>query len=83
MIADTERAMDTQQLYLAIGIPVIVNILFNGTVAMLLSSHFNSQLTALRSEFRALLEAQSTLFTEKLKRVEDVIDARLKHLEEK
>jgi hypothetical protein len=75
--------MGAQQVYIAIGIPVVVNILFNGTVAMLMSNHFNAQLSALRSEFRALLEAQSTLFTEKLKRVEDVIDARLKPLEEK
>ena len=70
--------MTDTQLYLAIGVPIVVNILFNGTMAMLLSNHFNARLTALQSEFRALLDAQEKLFTEKLLRVEQVMDARLR-----
>jgi hypothetical protein len=33
------------------------------------------------NHFRTRLEAQGKIFTEQLRRVEDVIDARLKHLE--
>jgi hypothetical protein len=62
---------DTQP-YLAVGVPIVVNILFNGTVAMLMSNHFN-----------AMLAAQEKLFTEKLLRVEQVIDARLRLIEDK
>ena len=75
--------MTDTQLYLAIGVPIVVNILFNGTMAMLLSNHFNARLTALQSEFRALLDAQEKLFTEKLLRVEQVLDARLRLIEDR
>jgi hypothetical protein len=71
------------QLYIAIGVPVVVNILFNGTVAMLMSNHFNAQLTAVRIDFNARMDLLEKLLTEKLLRVEQVLDARLKHLEEK
>ena len=64
--------MTDTQLYLAIGVPVVVNILFNGTLALMMSNHFN-----------AMLAAQEKLFTEKLLRVEQVIDARLRLIEDK
>ncbi len=63
--------MTDTQLYIAVGIPIIVNIIFNGTIAMLMSNHFNARLDAL-----------DKLFMERLRRVEEVLDARLKHLEE-
>jgi len=52
--------MTNAQLYLVIFVPVIINIVFNGTALLLLKD----------------------LFRAELKRVEDVLDARLKHLEE-
>jgi hypothetical protein len=44
---------------------------------MLMSSHFHPRLAAMQSEFHALLEAQEKLFTEKIMRVVQVLDARL------
>jgi hypothetical protein len=75
--------MTDTQIYIAIGVPILVNIIFNGTIAMLMSNHFNALLAAMQAEFRALLEVQQQLFTEKLRRVEEIIDARLKHLEDR
>jgi hypothetical protein len=49
-----------EQLYLAIGLPIVVNTLFNGMLAILLKD----------------------LWRAELRRVEEVLDARLKHLEE-
>jgi hypothetical protein len=52
--------MTNEQLYLAIGLPIIINTLFNGFL-----------LLSLRDLWRA-----------ELRRVEEVLDARLKHIEE-
>jgi hypothetical protein len=62
---------ELQQLYFSVGVPIVVNIVFNGTIAMLLTRHFDSQLALMREVWRA-----------ELRRVEEVLDARLKHLEE-
>lgn len=60
--------MTNQQLYLAIGIPILFNAL--GFTLMML--HFNKRMDDLKDLWRA-----------ELRRVEEVIDARLKHLEER
>ena len=52
--------VSNEQMYLAIGVPIIVNTLFNGFL-----------LLTLRDLWRA-----------ELRRVEEVLDARLKHIEE-
>jgi hypothetical protein len=52
--------MSNEQLYLAIGLPIIINTLFNGFLIL-----------ALRDLWRS-----------ELRRVEEVLDARLKHIEE-
>ena len=52
--------MSNEQMYLAIGLPIIVNTLFNGFLIL-----------TLRDLWRA-----------ELRRVEEVLDARLKHLED-
>ena len=64
--------MTDAQLYLAIGIPIAVNILFNGTAFLLLSTGLNRRMDDLRDLWRA-----------ELRRVEEVLDARLKHVEDK
>lgn len=57
-----------QQLYLAIGIPM----LFNATLIGLFAVHMNTRFDDMRDLWRA-----------ELRRVEEVIDARLRHLEER
>ena len=71
--------MPDTQLYLAIGVPM----LFNGVLIALMSSHLNARLSAMQSEFHALIGAQEKLFTEKLLRVEQVLEARLRLIEDK
>jgi uncharacterized protein YjeT (DUF2065 family) len=60
--------MTNQQLYLAVGLPVIVN----GLLFTLLWLHLDRRFDDLKELWRA-----------ELRRVEEVIDARLKHLEER
>ena len=64
--------MTDLQLYLAIGVPVVVNALFNGVLITLLWLHADRRFDDLREVWRA-----------ELRRVEEVLDARLKHLEER
>jgi hypothetical protein len=70
--------MTDTQLRLAIGVPIVVNILFNGTLAILMSNKFNARLAGMQAEFHALLDALEKLFIERLLRVEQVLDARLR-----
>ncbi len=64
--------MTNEQLYLAMGVPVILNVVFNGFLATLLNSRIGQLETSLKDTWRA-----------ELRRVEEVLDARLKHLEER
>lgn len=63
--------MTNEQLYLVIGAPVILNVVFNGFLFTLLNSRISQMETSLKDTWRA-----------ELRRVEEVLDARLKHLEE-
>jgi hypothetical protein len=63
--------MTNAQLYLAIGVPVVVNAAMLILGFTLQTAHLNKRLDDLRDLWRA-----------ELRRVEEVIDARLKHLEE-
>lgn len=60
--------MTDTQLYLAIGVPIV----FNAAMILMLQSHMNAR-----------LEASDKLFTERLLRVEQIIDARLRLIEDK
>ena len=64
--------MTNQQLYLAIAVPIVVNILFNGFMFIVLNNRMSQMETSLKELWRA-----------ELRRVEEVLDARLKHLEER
>jgi len=64
--------MTNAQLYLAIGVPILVNIAFNGALVLLLQLSINRRLDDLRDLWRA-----------ELHRVEEVLDARLKAIEER
>lgn len=59
--------MTNQQVYLLLAVPL----LFNGVLTGILMLHINSKFSDAREVWKA-----------ELKRVEEVLDARLKHLEE-
>ena len=67
--------MSNLQLYLAIGIPVVTNAIFIG----LFWVHMNTRFEAINQRFDDMMN----LWRAELRRVEEVIDARLKHLEDK
>jgi hypothetical protein len=67
--------MTNAQLYLSIGVPM----LFNVALYALLWSHLNSRFDAVDKRFDDMRD----LWRAELRRVEDVFDARLSHLEEK
>ena len=64
-----------QQLYLAIGIPM----LFNAALIGLLVALMNAKFGAIDKRFDDMRD----LWRVELHRVEEVLDARLKHLEER
>jgi hypothetical protein len=77
------RSVTDQQSYLAIGVPIVVNITALGIFATLLVAHANAKFEALRAEMNARFEGMRDLWHAELHRVEGVLDARLKHLEER
>jgi hypothetical protein len=71
--------MTNEQLYLAIGVPILFN-----TAIVLLSYHvlgrrMSEGFAAINQRFDDMRD----LWRAELKRVEEVLDARLKHLEER
>jgi len=66
------QLVTNEQLYLAIGLPVILNIVFNGFMFTSLNSRISQLESSLKDTWRA-----------ELRRVEEVLDARLKHMEER
>jgi hypothetical protein len=66
--------MTDQQLYMAIGVPM----LFNGILIGLLLTYINQRFDAMNARFDDMRD----LWRAELHRVEEVLDARLKHLEE-
>ena len=70
--------MTDQQLYLAIGVPVISNAI----MLMLFSSLISSRLSAFETAINKRFDDMRELWRSELHRVEEVLDARLKHIEE-
>jgi hypothetical protein len=78
-----------EQLYLAIGIPM----LFNATLIGLVVALFNARFTGIDKRFDAVdqrfdavdkrFDDMRDLWRAELRRVEEVLDARLKHIEER
>jgi hypothetical protein len=64
-----------EQLYIAVGIPM----LFNATLIAFLLAYMNSRFDAINKRFDDMRD----LWRAELRRVEEVFDARLKHLEER
>ena len=77
--------VSNQQLYLAVGIPL----LFNATLIGVLIAYINAKFQGMEGKFEARFQAMDTRFNDmrdlwraELHRVEEVLDARLKHLEQ-
>jgi len=75
-----------EQLYIAVGIPL----LFNATLIAFLLAYVNVQFSKVEAKFEARFDGIDKRFDDmrdlwraELRRVEEVIDARLKHLEER
>ena len=71
-----------EQLYLAIGVPMLFNLAVIGFVA----AYFNARFDKIDTRFDAIdrrFDDMRDLWRAELRRVEEVLDARLKHLEER
>lgn len=79
--------MTGQQLYVAIGVPLISNALILGIVVAYINAKFQGvhhRFETQDAKFAALntrFDDMRDLWWPELKRVEEVIDARMKHLE--
>ena len=81
--------VSNEQLYLAIGIPVLM---YLGTTGLLMA-YINAKFSAVDQRFQSVeerfkaqdakLDALRDTWRSELRRVEEVLDARLKHLEER
>ena len=69
--------MPDTQLYLAIGIPVIFNTAISLALSLNLRSNMNDRFNAISRRFDDMRD----LWRAELRRVEEILDARLKHLE--
>lgn len=65
-----------EQLYLAIGVPVVLNITFTGFLLTFMYNALNHRVSLLEVSLKETWRAE-------LRRVEELLDARLKHLEER
>ena len=70
--------MTKGQLYLAIGIPMLVNTAITG----LLIAYMNARFTSSERSINQRFDDMRGLWRAELHRVEEVLGARLKHLEE-
>ncbi len=73
--------MSNQQLYLAVGLPI----LFNGLLLTIVFSYMNVRFSAIEKRFDHIdrrFDDMRDLWRSELHRVEEVLDARLKHLEQ-
>ena len=73
-----------QQLYLAIGVPLLFNTVLLGIVITLLNAKIDAKFEAVHARLDAIdkrFDDMRDLWRAELHRVEEVLDARLKHLE--
>jgi len=71
-----------EQLYIAVGIPMLFNAALIGLVVAL----FNAKFSRFEARFDAIdkrFDDMRDLWRAELRRVEEVLDARLKHIEER
>jgi transcription initiation factor IIE alpha subunit len=70
--------MTDTQLYLAIGVPIVSNAI----MLMLFSTLINARIAAFENAINKRFDDMRDLWRAELHRVEGVLDARLKHIEE-
>ena len=73
--------MTNEQLYLALGVPLVVNAAFTA----LILAYMNSRVSEVKMQISGLdrrIDEMKDIWRSELYRVEQVLDARLKHLEE-
>ncbi len=68
--------MSNEQLFFAIGVPI----LFNGLALTLVTTTLSNRITDLVAHMASFEQRMAT--KDELRRVEEVLDARLKHIEE-
>ncbi len=73
------RSMTNEQLYLAIGIPL----LFNSALTIGLWLNVRNTMAVQFAAVNQRFDDMRDLWRSELRRVEEVLDARLKHLEER
>jgi hypothetical protein len=66
------------QLYLAIGVPVVAN----AVMLLLFSTMVDARISAFEAAINRRFDDMRELWRTELRRVEEVLDARLKHIEE-
>ena len=74
--------MTNEQLYFAMGVPFLLN----ATLIVVLMAWVNAKFDAVNVRFTAIekrLDDLKDLWRSELHRVEEILDARLKHLEER
>jgi hypothetical protein len=78
--------VNNEQLYILIGVPM----LFNATLTGLVLAYINAKVGKVESKMDVRFDAVDTRFNDmrdlwraELRRVEEVLDARLKHIEER
>ncbi|HTS50408.1 MAG TPA: hypothetical protein VMH05_20825 [Bryobacteraceae bacterium] len=71
--------MTNEQLYLAIGLPM----LFNAAMTGLLIAYMNARFSSSEKSINQRFDDMRDLWRAELHRVEEVLDARLRHLEER
>ncbi len=82
-----------EQLYIAVGIPLLFNATLVGVLIAYINAKFSgmdakvdARFDAIEEKFRAIndrFDDMRELWRAELRRVEEVLDARLKHLEER
>ena len=78
--------MTNEQLYLATGLPVVFNTAVSLALWLNLRSSMNDRFCAVNDRFLSIsqrFDDMRDLWRAELNRVEEVLDARLKHLEER
>ncbi len=73
-----QKKMSNQQLYLAIGVPMLFNLIMTGITYAALTGRMDSRFDSINQRFDDMRD----LWRAELRRVEEVLDARLKHIEE-
>jgi hypothetical protein len=82
----TTTQMTNEQLYIIVGAPMLFNAILVGLLTLYVNAKFDGMNGVLAERFSAInqrFDDMRDLWRAELHRVEEVLDARLKHLEEK